>query len=607
MILGSFSFSSPDVSLVSIVRERLVSEGLEYHAFDFSNFCGGFFLNSYLPYRPEDFTYADTENDIFVLMAGTVYNMEELRQSYGLSAISGTPELIANLYLKESISFAGRCNGDFAGFICRPCKGEAVLFRDQIGICPLAWITIHDSLIFSSDTVGLCKAVSGGQPIDPDYFLGYFKYTDGRKASDKRVQKLLPGQIIEYSLKGTVSHTFWHPEKIKTDRTLTLGKVISDLELILRDAVGIRSDSRFVAGAHLSGGIDSGLVSVLARKEYAEQKDFYGYSWSPGNYQPKEAKFDERKTVEEICARADIRLSEAEIDKEKLLKSACDYFRNQGYFLEDITIEKAVSSGTQMIFSGWGGDEFLSFGERGIDTDLLRNFCLPVFFRRNRLDKPRRFLRQLLKSVILPATGILTRSERNSMRTETQFIKEPYKRQFRPSIRRFFYFRSRRQLHLGLLDLYHIQERCESWWVNGYLKGIVYRFPLLDRRIIEYMLKVPSVMLTKTGGCRGLPVLIGEGLMPPGISFNMGKTDPVSWEFMRSIYKASARDLGNEILEWRNNPDMNFLDFEKLKHYLDKYSGTGTQSGQPELFWQFLYFKGLHEFSRVYRNGLSQE
>ncbi len=34
--------------------------------------------------------------------------------------------------------------------------------------------------------------------------------------------------------------------------------------------------------------------------------------------------------------------------------------------------------------------------------------------------------------------------------------------------------------------------------MNGFRKGVEYRYPLLDKRIIEYMLKVPSELLCKT-------------------------------------------------------------------------------------------------------------
>ncbi len=90
---------------------------------------------------------------------------------------------------------------------------------------------------------------------------------------------------------------YWKPEKIKTDKRLSYNRMLSDLTSILNDSVLIRCDPRFKAGAHVSSGIDSGIVSAMARKVYHQQDRFYGFSWSPADYSAKDAKFDERELV----------------------------------------------------------------------------------------------------------------------------------------------------------------------------------------------------------------------------------------------------------------------------------------------------------------------
>ena len=46
-------------------------------------------------------------------------------------------------------------------------------------------------------------------------------------------------------------------------------------------------------------------------------------------------------------------------------------------------MDRAVALDTNLIFSGWGGDEFISTGHLGIDLDLLLDLKLGAFFRRN--------------------------------------------------------------------------------------------------------------------------------------------------------------------------------------------------------------------------------
>jgi asparagine synthase (glutamine-hydrolysing) len=42
--------------------------------------------------------------------------------------------------------------------------------------------------------------------------------------------------------------------------------------------------------------------------------------------------------------------------------------------------ETAKENRTNLIFSGWGGDEFISMRNRGIDADLIREFDWALFF-----------------------------------------------------------------------------------------------------------------------------------------------------------------------------------------------------------------------------------
>ena len=60
--------------------------------------------------------------------------------------------------------------------------------------------------------------------------------------------------------------------------------MLADLGELVKDAVRIRCDSRFIAGAHVSGGLDSGIVSAMAREQYRHQELFYGFSWSPAGF-----------------------------------------------------------------------------------------------------------------------------------------------------------------------------------------------------------------------------------------------------------------------------------------------------------------------------------
>ena len=512
------------------------------------------------------------------------------------------PELAACLFRIEGPDFVKKLNGDFAIFILQPEKQQVYLFRDQAGIRPLAYTNDSQSLCFSSDINGLCRAFSDGQSINNDYLLGYFKYIDYRKTSCEKVKKLLPGHFLHFSENGMEIKKYWEPEKIKVDKALSHGQMLADLKSILGDAVRIRCDTRFRAGAHVSSGIDSGIISTLARKEYPQQETFYGFSWSPADYNAREVKYDERELVRRLCLETDISPVFSDLGKSDFPGIVSSFYDNHGFFSEDKTIHQAVDAYTNLIFSGWGGDEFISTAATAIEPDLLRSLKLCLYLRRNQIRQPKKFVRNLVYYVLMPALGILDRSTSRSFKDDARYLKKPFKKSDIKAVRQFYFHTSRRHHHLGMLNFYHLQDRCEKWFMMGYRHGVEYRYPLLDKRIVEYMLKVPSELLCVTDYSRPLLREISEGILPDEIRLNKSKNDPVYWEWMDGLFKEAAVLFMEEVDVWERNPDLHFVDFDLLIQDIAKYKDRCEEVDNKVLFRALVYTKAIHEFTINYRN-----
>jgi asparagine synthase (glutamine-hydrolysing) len=272
-------------------------------------------------------------------------------------------------------------------------------------------------------------------------------------------------------------------------------------------------------------------------------------------------------------------------------------------FYEDRTLDQAVALGTNLIFSGWGGDEFISTGDRGVEQDLLRGMRLRTFFRRNPLKPFGKFILNQLSYVIYPALGILERGTADSFRDDTRFLREQFRKSDRKAIATFFFHRSRRQVHLNMLSFGHLQKRCEAWMINGFRKGVEYRYPLLDRRIIEYMLKVPSHLLCVADTFRPILRELGKGILPDEIRMNYSKTDPVSWAYTRMLYRETALLLLGEAEEWKKNPDLYFIDFDQLGRAIEGIEFSSDRKDDVSFFRSIVTIKYLHEFTRSFRNN----
>lgn len=607
MIFGAVTFDEKNnvAGDVTRIAASMAGEGLECIKIDKGPFQAGFFTHHRLPCTASDFRHTDNKNEILVLLSGAIFNKEELISEYSLEPPAGDPGLIAGLFGILGLSFVEKLIGEFIIVIFAAREKKAYIFRDHVGIRPLAFTVRQGSLFFASDAVRLCKTFTAGDEIDSEFLLRYFRFTDLRVTPSESITKLPPGHYLEFSRGCMTINRYWHPEKIRTDKRMTYSSMISALSSLVTDSVKIRCDNRYTAGAHVSGGLDSGYVALLARKEYARQKSFYGFSWSPLSFTPGKVKYDERLLVRKICEAGNITPCFSEMDASELGKIISDYFNNQGYVSEAGTLTQASERDTNLIFSGWGGDEFISTGDRGIETDLLVGLRWRDFMRRNPVRPFRRFIKYFLSYVIYPAIGILDRKTRSSFRRDALYIRPAYRKNNRRAVRDYYFHRSRRQMHLRQLNLYNLQERCESWMINGYRNGVEYRYPLLDRRLIEFILRVPSELMCHDEGFRPLLRVLGEDILPHEVSRHTDKRDPVYWAFMDMLFAEFSATIAGEITEWKKIKSLCFADFTLLASDIEKAADYSVDLDKAALYRTMVYLKAVHDFTVRYREQVN--
>ncbi len=549
----------------------------------------------------EDVFYRNDQLGLTVLIDGFIYNLEELSSKIpDGNKVSNSPEYIAKAYLKWGETFVQQLNGDFAICIYDSKKNQALFFVDHLGIRPLAISAAGSTAYFATDAMGLSKALFKHQKIDKDYLLNMFLRAghDYMLAPNKSIIRVKPGHYFIFSKEHRKMVRYWFPEKIKTDNTLTKKQVISDLNQLLADSVMIRADQRFSASAHVSGGLDSSIVAALARKAYPEQKRFYGFSWSPKPEETEERGFsDERYRVNQICRQNNMEPVFSNIHLEDYLTFVSGWRHPSELVFENKIVSAAKAKDIDLIFSGWGGDEFISIANRGIDADLLKVFDWKHFLKKYPVWK----LKKFASAIRLEVLFLL--AQRNYSRQKAEAAVFPYissalKSNRIPTGKRFHYH-SRRDVHLQLINLNHIAARTADWYVNGQLNGIEYRYPLLDVRIVEYMLKVPSKHLVNGYNDRIIFRELGKGLFTDDILSRLAKSDPAKSNAFSTVSSYGKEQFMSEFNAFRNNPDLNFVDFELLQRDLNRMSVT-PQKDKPIVADIFFYLKKAHEFTKGY-------
>ncbi|MBK7488874.1 MAG: hypothetical protein IPI74_03480 [Bacteroidales bacterium] len=105
----------------------------------------------------------------------------------------------------------------------------------------------------------------------------------------------------------------------------------------------------------------------------------------------------------------------------------------------------------------------------------------------------------------------------------------------------------------------------------GYRHGVEYRYPLLDRRIIEFMLRVPSELLCVTDYFRPLLREVGVGLLPEEVRLNTSKSDPFTVIRCQGFTGMQLWLSWGEAGRWREIQNLGFVDFDSLLNDIESY------------------------------------
>lgn len=603
ILFGFLSNEFSEEKRFSRLARALKWPGALEHSFHFHGLHGGIMLNQYIPGDVSDYLYIDRKEQILAMVSGYLCNRNEL-----LPLVNDVPQeisfarLVVELFRKEGKDFVKKLNGDFTIVIYRPKEVTLLLYRDQVGIRSMACSASNGSFWFCSDGIVLSKVTGEGNPIDRHYLLRFLDDADTVNLNllpDSKVKKLMPGCYLEVkSFAEPVTVRYWFPEKIKENKRLDLSTAKNDLKKLVKAAVAERCDSNFMAGAHLSGGLDSGIVAALVRQNYIGQPSFKGFSWSPPYDEIEEVKDDERKLVEETARACNIEPVWLGYGKEDMVAFYNDW-KLPGKSLHETKLrDKVHQEGINLLFSGWGGDEFISLNNRGLYSDLFFRMKWGLLFGKESLYRPLKALNMIFKQVVLPAAGI----NLLPVITKPGYLKTQKRLQIRQS--RLYRWKSRRGVHLALLNFGHLAERAEQWFLDGYPEGIEYRYPLLDKRLIEYMMIIPSSILFKKGYARLMLREISDGLLPPSVAWSKSKNNPALFENIKRICLAYYREALKELPGMKKNKDFGFIRFNVLEKDIANLPETG-ESGEISQHVVFvLMLRHLHTFTSEYYRPL---
>jgi asparagine synthase (glutamine-hydrolysing) len=224
-----------------------------------------------------------------IVFNGEIYNFKALRRGLIEKGVQLQSESDTEVLLYTYIHYGEKClamlNGFFAFAIYDAHKDSLFAARDRYGIKPLYYFNDDDKFLFSSDMQALL-AYGIEKQIDVNALHLYLQlnYTPAPRTMIKGVRMLEPGRCLHLTHNSFDIQSYY---KIEYDpKNIMVGKTYEQqcsqvLKLVV-DSVERRMVSDVPLGTFLSGGIDSSIISGVAKGYKNDLQTFsIGYSDEP--------------------------------------------------------------------------------------------------------------------------------------------------------------------------------------------------------------------------------------------------------------------------------------------------------------------------------------
>ena len=497
--------------------------------------------------RPKAGIYCN--DDLLVLADIRLYNINELRQHFDFSS---PEEAFAKAFEKWGCLCANHINGDFAAVVIKKTKKEVLLFRDHIGTRPLVYWKSDNKLIFASHEFGLVKSglISTSfseQKLIDSYFI-FRKFYE--KTFFQEINKVIPGNYIKCTAGSSESKTFWQPGKIQKNNELTFEKAVAHLRKLIVAATVNRIEPGNI-GLHVSGGIDSCGIDSIVADHTDNKKLLTGYSWTPKLFEDPVEGINEKEFIEAFSKDKKIDIKYLSLQKYETVKnSLIPEFRTQ--HIEHPVMQQGEKDNIETLFSGWGGDEFVSLSLRGTVNHLFFSFKWGTLLKYTKEKGIKTTVRKFRIDVfplfvpfgLLPVYKAGKTNWSKLSLLHFSFVRKHWRQIFLRYNKNIFGYGNRTRFVLNLLGLYHLPERMESWAINAEKYGFEYKYPLLDKQVLEFWFSLPTEFTYKDFKSRLLYREAMKGILTEKIRIRKDKG-----EALRIAYTLRNNQDGEEYLK----------------------------------------------------------
>ena len=322
---------------------------------------------------------------------GELYNYREIKAELAAGgsrfATTSDTEVVLEAWRRWGPRCLRRFRGMFAFALLDQATGSLFLARDHFGIKPLHYIRRKDGVVFASELKALVKAFGTELRMLPQALVASMLYywVPDQLCSLQNVEKLQPGTCAEFLPDGTCRvERYWDI----VEEAAAAQEADYDLREVIEASVTAHLVADVPVSSFLSGGLDSSIVTVLAKRANP-QIDAYTITFRAED-QRLEAMPDDSLYARKIAQRHGVQLHEIEIkpDVVELLPRMVDILDeptgDPAAINTLLMSDGAREAGVKVLLSGMGADELFGGYRKHVACLLAGRYRqLPAFVHRS--------------------------------------------------------------------------------------------------------------------------------------------------------------------------------------------------------------------------------
>lgn len=469
-------------------------------------------------------------------------------------------ELILEAFLRWKEECVQYFLGDFVFVLFNELTKEVFCARDHFGIKPFYYCLSDSCFVFSSELAPVLKQKDLPFQIDEHYLSDLITVMkSGQEVSCfQEIKKLPPASYLQIKQKRLSIQRYWTLQKQDTC-SLPEEEQIQVFRDLLIESVKCRTSDGKAIGAELSGGIDSSTVCAIANTlgtvktfSHCLAEEF------KGKIHPKN---DERLFIQQLIdfckIEATFFIDSAQVGLYEALQNNIEEFefaaqQNFSAFSDQL-YSKVKEERCTVLLSGFGGDEAVSAKAPLYLVEMAKNGLWKAVFTDLRMQRLTtfHFVFKVLKLIVFSKLpGFIRIYRKLTFRKHWKYNKYKYlvvNEHFAIKTRlrkRYFAFLEENPFpdlqtkSIEKLSNTHVSQRFELSDLSARKYGIEYRYPLFDKRLIEFYLSLPTHLKARQGIARYAIRKAVHGLVPASVQWR----DDKSGTTIPSVYSRFLMD-----------------------------------------------------------------